>query len=48
LIHERRKNLHILVVMPAAVFDRDDVVDVMLDAGLLGKRIGSFSHLPLD
>jgi hypothetical protein len=45
LIHGRWENLQILVVMPAAVLDWDDVVNVVLDSGLLRERVGGFSHL---
>ena len=45
MIHGRWQNLQILVVMPAAVFDWDDVINVVLDSGLLRERIGSISHL---
>ena len=48
LIHGRWQNLQILVVMPAAVLDWDDVVNVVLDSGLLRERVGGFSHFPLD
>ena len=45
MIHGRWQNLQILVVMPAAVFDWDDVVNVVLDSGLLRELFGSISHL---
>ena len=48
MIHGRWKNLQIVVVMPAAVLDRDYVVNVVLDSGLLRERIGCFSHLLLN
>jgi hypothetical protein len=48
LIHGRWENLQILVVMPAAVLDWDDVVNVVLDSGLLRERVGGFSHLFLN
>jgi len=48
LIHRRWENLQILVVMPAAVLDRDYVVNVMLDPGLLRERVGGFSHFLLN
>ena len=48
MIHGRWENLQILVVMPAAVLDRDDVVNVVLDAGLLRERVCCVSHFLLN